>query len=172
MRRPFAPGTSPTFHYVAALLRLGTKYDIDNLRSLALLYFTSHWPDTLPGYIVKPFDKSYTYTDHPDDIIELVNLALETNCLVILPAAYYSSYLSTDELFTSDPPLSPENIRRIVTGRERLRQQEQSGIWSWMAEQDVHGCTSPTRCNVESYASAPDYSNGAGGEGLSGKIYA
>jgi len=71
---------------VVALLRLGKKYDIEYQYKEALHYLQQEFPSTLTQYKAKRGRASIGI--HRGQLIDLVNVALETNTLSILPAVY------------------------------------------------------------------------------------
>jgi len=78
---------------VAAMLRLGTKYDIVDLRTQALEILHYEYPTTLEDY-----DKSYDaprldYHD-PTTSSRILNLALEFSLETVLPVAYLTQIRS------------------------------------------------------------------------------
>ncbi|EPQ54569.1 hypothetical protein GLOTRDRAFT_77167 [Gloeophyllum trabeum ATCC 11539] len=88
------------FFHLAGILRLSTKYFIAHLRLQAIKQLTSIWSHTLRGHD-EMLDKTlslpsipitYPYI-HP---LHVINLARETNVLIVLPSAFY--LLSLHEL--------------------------------------------------------------------------
>lgn len=76
------------FPILAAMLRLGKKYEIDYLRDEALTRLTSEFPRTLKEMQLLP--PEYSYIKHQKGILyDIINLARETAVYSILPVAFY-----------------------------------------------------------------------------------
>jgi len=79
----------PEFASIAAKLRIGKKYDIDYQYNEALKYLQSKLPSSLENFQAlqsKPNHRDFRYS--PSILLDVIRLALETNTLSILPAAY------------------------------------------------------------------------------------
>jgi len=91
------------------MLRLGTKYDIDDFRTQALEVLHYEYPTTLEDYD-KSYDAPRLNYDLPSTMSRIINLALEFSLETVLPSAYlskievtslvcmYSMHLSTSSL--------------------------------------------------------------------------
>jgi hypothetical protein len=102
-RNPFAHGyaSSPNqqprgynirqalpFPVVAAMLRLGKKYEFDHLRDEALLRLTSEFPTKLEEWDALP-DHFTHIIDRKGLLFDIIRLAIECGVQSILPAAYF-----------------------------------------------------------------------------------
>ncbi|KAJ7647368.1 hypothetical protein FB45DRAFT_893265 [Roridomyces roridus] len=122
----------PTFQYIAALLRLTTKYEVTHLRTSLLRELQRvHWPVRLAQWEVREaeatdssgnYDARAYYT-HP---ILVINLAREINAPEILPSAYYdlsrNVVSETTEGFTDSDNvvhrLAADDLMNLLKGRE------------------------------------------------------
>ncbi|KAJ7862004.1 hypothetical protein B0H14DRAFT_2259635, partial [Mycena olivaceomarginata] len=78
------------FTVVSAMLRLGQKYEFDELRDDAAMRLESSFPPTLAIFKIRGgfLSKIVEYPGLPHNVI---NLARQTGLLSILPAALYSA---------------------------------------------------------------------------------
>lgn len=118
------------FPIVAAVLRLGTKYIAPALRQRAIDLLATAYPSSLAAWdqralhrLVPPFENELT---------TYIELAVETDVRVILPALYYAASRLPladvlDRLHTLEvtPEMQWSVCRAFVTGREKLLQAEQ-----------------------------------------------
>jgi len=98
------------FFYVAAILRLSTKYFVNRLREQAIRHLTETWSYTLQGHdamvnraLSSPVidNASYPYV-HP---LHVLNLARETNVTIIIPSVlYFLSIYSLADILRADHP--------------------------------------------------------------------
>ncbi|KAG6843930.1 hypothetical protein H0H87_011621 [Tephrocybe sp. NHM501043] len=106
----FANRRFEDFIYIAGILRLSTKYFVDNLRKRAIQFLSETWPVTLQGHdamISKAVDTpstngiTYPYV-HP---LHILNLAREVNAHSLVPAAlYFLSLYNFDDILRADHP--------------------------------------------------------------------
>jgi hypothetical protein len=88
MRRCYNPREAVEFNVLAAMIRMGRKYEIDYLREEALVRLTTEFPTTLTEWDKLPH--FYTQIVHQNGILfDIINLALQNDIKSILPAAYY-----------------------------------------------------------------------------------
>lgn len=107
INRYFQKPNARNFPSVAAVLRLSTKYLIDHLRQLCLIYLSSDWPATLEGWDQREkqavdANGHYSPRDACPHPILVIELAKELDLYHLLPTAYYD--------------LSRYGPRRIVSG--------------------------------------------------------
>ncbi|THH12204.1 hypothetical protein EW146_g7781 [Bondarzewia mesenterica] len=98
------------FFFLAAILRLSTKYFIGHLRTQAIRHLAQTWPYSLRGHdemvalaLSSPTvnDMSYPYV-HP---LHVLNLAREVNVRLIVPAAlYFLSIYALEDILKADHP--------------------------------------------------------------------
>ncbi|CAK5271756.1 unnamed protein product [Mycena citricolor] len=104
-----------TFDTIAGALRLGTKYDMEELRGWAIAQLLLRWPEDVA-------EMRLTSLPHA---AEAIALARECSVARILPAAFYA--LSVQKFSTladggrSHCALSPPDLRRLLAGREALQ---------------------------------------------------
>jgi len=76
------------FPVVAAMLRLGKKYEFDHLRDEALLRLTSEFPTKLEEWDALP--NRFTHIVNRKGLLfDIISLAIECGVQSILPAAYF-----------------------------------------------------------------------------------
>ncbi|OCH93111.1 hypothetical protein OBBRIDRAFT_372191 [Obba rivulosa] len=119
------------FEVISALLRISTKYGVEELRKEAIRVLSRSWPTTLPLWEIR--EKSVTSADglynprpslpHPLLIIEL---AREADVPELLPSAFYdiSRYLPS-QLASGHTPsdgtkrmLADDDLLQILRGKE------------------------------------------------------
>ncbi|KAF8216802.1 hypothetical protein K438DRAFT_1925832 [Mycena galopus ATCC 62051] len=153
----------PAFHcqntlplsVVAALIRLGRKYDFKYLFDSAVARLTSAYPASLDKDEGLPLGIKF----YPAVDFDIVTLASENNILAALPRAYYEvvkkSTLSM--LFNGIPRqdgtrahLSSLDLRRCVVARERFsKRQFQSGYtFGWARQWEFDDCTDLVDCRI------------------------
>ncbi|KAJ7496923.1 hypothetical protein FB451DRAFT_1386270 [Mycena latifolia] len=164
LRALYIPSTKALpFSVIAALIRLGRKYEFRDLLGLAAERLTYENPSTFDKYmalvksqpgVYKPTRiEAYNGIDY-----DVITLARENNILSVLPSAYHRALITSDraQLFDGIPrgdgttaSLAPVDQRRYVLGRERiLKQQFQQGytlgcLRRWDYDDD---CTDLSRC--------------------------
>ncbi|KAF8178642.1 hypothetical protein K438DRAFT_1769440 [Mycena galopus ATCC 62051] len=147
---------------IAALIRLGRKYDFQNLLHSAVDRLTFENPSTLEEYDARLVDgKRYAATrivGYPGLIYDMLTVARENNVLSALPCAYYrAAHLHKPEtLFEgisrpdgTSSSLAPVDQQRCILGREKLiRAQTQEGYTlEWLRAWNADGCMDPAGCN-------------------------
>lgn len=127
------PINFPTF---AAVLRLSSKYAVDNLANHCLSRLESEWPSTLVSWndrerLVVNCDGVYSPRDIYTHPILVINLCLELGFTSFLPAAFYDlsrygpskiaeSVLSSSECDEGSwPSVSGDVLLAVLEGRER-----------------------------------------------------
>ncbi|KAJ3528884.1 hypothetical protein NMY22_g9229 [Coprinellus aureogranulatus] len=120
---------NPPFPSLAAMIRIGKKYDIPYLRDDGLARLKWRFPATL-----QEFDKTSgcRTTGTPSELRELfhiINLAHECSIHSILPALYLqaASY-SLDDLLLEEGAIPHNALRGLLQGRERLLQAKRSQV--------------------------------------------
>ncbi|KAG2011749.1 hypothetical protein CC2G_011832 [Coprinopsis cinerea AmutBmut pab1-1] len=139
----FGNNDEKDFRAVAGILRLATKYIIDELREMALNHLSIAWPTTLKAWdlredLARSYEIDATIPSarlypHP---FEVINLAREVEAPSLLPAAFYDlSRYSFSQIFEPHeddalyrppeqppPPLSPADLQRLCVGKEHTQQ--------------------------------------------------
>ncbi|KAF7370402.1 hypothetical protein MSAN_00671800 [Mycena sanguinolenta] len=144
------------FPAVAALIRLGRKYEFRDFLNLAVARITSEFPTTLEEFDALP-PYFTTITDYPGLGFDIVALADENNIASVLPGVYlYVVDGLLDELFGSIKKddgtmaaLSPIHLRRCAVGREKLllKQLQPGYTLGWTLDAvTVDGCTGRSKC--------------------------
>ncbi|KAH6915867.1 hypothetical protein BKA70DRAFT_472051 [Coprinopsis sp. MPI-PUGE-AT-0042] len=139
----FGSNNDADFRTVAGILRLATKYIIDELREMALAHLRLAWPSTLKAWDLRE-DQARTqeidvgipainFYPHP---FEVITLAREVNAPELLPAAFYDlSRYSFSQIFEAQEEeplyrspeepsvtLSPADLQRLCVGKEQTQQ--------------------------------------------------
>ncbi|KAJ7682914.1 hypothetical protein B0H17DRAFT_1138140 [Mycena rosella] len=153
------------FPFIAAIVRLGRKYEFKKLLAAAVERLAYENPPTLEAHDrvapkgVGPYVT--TRINHYDGILfDTVSLAQENNLHSILACAYSRAVLYRPEsildgikIHTASPvvTLSPLNQRICLLGRMRILQAQwkQPYPWDWLSSDDsVMGCTNISGCNA------------------------
>lgn len=107
---------SATFSIIAGALRISTKYEISDLRSWSKQQLLSRWPTNLLEMNSNAFPNA----------AEVIALARQLDVPEILPAAFYALSVQRwgggGDGGNSHRILSPEDLRRVIVGREELEQ--------------------------------------------------
>ncbi|KAF8216780.1 hypothetical protein K438DRAFT_403438 [Mycena galopus ATCC 62051] len=160
---------------IAALIRLGRKYDFKDLFDSAVALLQSEYPTTLQEY--DAMAKRFVSVEiSPGLGFDIISLATENNILFLLPAAYYCLLedFSLIELFDgmsradgTVARLSDLDLRRCVIARERLlvKQCQPDYTFGW-ARREFGGCTKPTQCRTLRDGVLSEYSEQAEIEAL------
>ncbi|KAJ7730064.1 hypothetical protein DFH07DRAFT_969270 [Mycena maculata] len=104
-----------TFDILSGALRISTKYEIPGLRRWAIEELSSRWPVDVVSMRLNALPHA----------AEAITLAQECNVPEILPAAFYA--LSVQKFHASADGgrshlvLSPNDLRRLIAGREALQ---------------------------------------------------
>jgi len=84
------------FPILAAFLRLGTKYEIAQLRSEAMERLSAEYPSQLEKWDERCARSKAQIKPRRGLDFDVINLALEANALSLLPAAFYSYLMDYD----------------------------------------------------------------------------
>ncbi|KAG2138635.1 uncharacterized protein EDB93DRAFT_1230831 [Suillus bovinus] len=109
------------FVYLCAILRLSTKYKIEPLRDLALRRLKRSVPTTLASFDDPRYQDDRATAQK--NVLAVINLARETNCLELLPCAYYyCSRLPTRTIFEGNGRvvLALPDITICILGKDQL----------------------------------------------------
>ncbi|KAJ7188671.1 hypothetical protein C8R46DRAFT_1205812 [Mycena filopes] len=121
-----------SFAAIAALVRLGRKYEFRNLLDSAVSRVTFENPTTLEEYDARLHNDKYIPTrivPYPGVLYDVLALARENDILSALPCAYYRAirFHSTKQLLDGIPRgdgstavLAPIDQRRCILARESL----------------------------------------------------
>ncbi|KAJ6593481.1 hypothetical protein B0H19DRAFT_1090540 [Mycena capillaripes] len=160
----FLAQTAVPLSAIAALIRLGRKYDFRNLFDLAVGRLTFENPTTLAEYDgLMPADGKYETTrilHYHGVLYDMVTVARENSILSALPCAYYRAlYYHNRSSVThlldgisrgdgTSSSLAPIDQRRCLVGCEKLiRAQTQEGYTlGWLRSWDADGCIDPVGC--------------------------
>ncbi|KAJ7772123.1 hypothetical protein DFH07DRAFT_697061, partial [Mycena maculata] len=153
------------FPIIASIVRLGRKYDFEDLLRAAVERLTFENPSSLEHYdALRVKDKVVPprILDYSGLCFDVITLARENHLSSILPCAYYRVITSYDRatLFDGIPrrdgtsaTLLPIDQRRCVLGRERLlkAQFEVGNTAGWFQLQEIASldvaCTNVANCN-------------------------
>ncbi|KAK7055567.1 hypothetical protein R3P38DRAFT_2847848 [Favolaschia claudopus] len=104
-----------TFDLLSGALRIATKYDIGGLRQWAVNELLSRWPEDVANLSLNALPHA----------AEAINLAQECNVPEILPSCFYAlsvqKFRSSADGGRSHIILSPNDLRRLIAGREALQ---------------------------------------------------
>ncbi|KAJ7502979.1 hypothetical protein B0H11DRAFT_2188099 [Mycena galericulata] len=148
------------FPAVAALIRLGRKYNFREVLDTTVERITFENPTTLDEYVALGENEEYTPTRiaHSAGILyDVLTLARENDILSALPCAYYRVMNSRDQaqMFTGIPrgdgtsaTLCPLDLQRCVLGRQKLMQDQWKAGYTlnWLTRGDGR-CTDIQRCS-------------------------
>lgn len=121
------------FVYLRAILRLSTKYEMERLRDLALQRLKRGVPMTLASFDDPEYQDDRATAQQ--NVLAVINLARETNCLELLPCAYYyCSRLPTSTILEGDGGvvLASLDITACVLGRDRLLNMQRQTTHSFL----------------------------------------
>ncbi|KAJ6589833.1 hypothetical protein DFH09DRAFT_908850 [Mycena vulgaris] len=146
---------------IAALIRLGRKYEFQDLLDAAVERLTFENPATLEEYDARRPDPASTYSPtrivhYPGLLFDMLTLARENDILTALPCAYYRALHRYNQVFDGIKKgdgtwasLALADQRQCVLSRERLmRVQFQQGYsFGWLRSWEYGGdCTDPVAC--------------------------
>ncbi|KAK7025084.1 BTB domain-containing protein [Favolaschia claudopus] len=141
---------------VGAFLRLGRKYDIQDLFDSAVARLTSEFPTTLEGHDRICFENLETIEATYDNaIFDLISIASDNNISTALPCAYLYvvNYCSVDEIFdgfSKGRNNDPIHLRRCIAAQTNLsiKQFKPGFTLSWIRswEFDDSHCENTSKC--------------------------
>ncbi|KAJ7682913.1 hypothetical protein B0H17DRAFT_1333540 [Mycena rosella] len=157
------------FEFIAAVVRLGRKYDFKDLFAAAVERLTHENPTTLEAYdqlisIDGPDSFIYKPTQilaHSSLVFDTITLARENQLFAVLPCAYIRALLFNDQEQILDgisssirvgPPVKlPFMDQRVcILGLEKiLKAQWQE---NWLFHSKAAGCTANSRCAARKLA--------------------
>ncbi|KAJ7043745.1 hypothetical protein C8F04DRAFT_1389847 [Mycena alexandri] len=158
----FAYQKAVPFEIVAALIRLGRKYEFRSLLDSAVERVTSENPTTLEEYDILEGSEDYypkSILDYPGLEFDMLALARENNIMTALPCAYYRilKYYTHRHLFDGFTKadgtlftLSPVDQKLCSLGREKIIAAQMlpgsTSTLGWLCKWDyATDCTSSTR---------------------------
>ncbi|KAJ3528880.1 hypothetical protein NMY22_g9225 [Coprinellus aureogranulatus] len=159
----FMPSDRLHFLVVAAMMRLGKKYEIDHLREQALARLKREFPCTLAEYneldtrdwthFLFPYDETYD-TGHKMKL-SMVNLAHECNLNTILPALYFTFICSNiATLFDTQEnhlTIPYHAMSRCMVARASLCEARLKKVHGWVRQVGTSAvCRSPQGCLANS----------------------
>jgi hypothetical protein len=113
--------------FVSGILRISTKYSMQQLRNKCISIIQEKFPSTLRG-CDEVLTRGIQYV--PSEIVRIIPLARETTVPKVLPWAFYlCAHISVDEILTNTV-LSWRDKALCLAGKERL--------WS-MQKTQTHG---------------------------------
>ncbi|KAF9235009.1 hypothetical protein BU15DRAFT_51921 [Melanogaster broomeanus] len=122
---------STTFNIIAGALRISTKYDIPELRLWCKQQLLSRWP----------LNVADMNTSAIPNAAEAICLARELDVPEILPAAFYAlsvqRWAKGIDGGRSHLILSPEDLRRLIVGREELQERLTGLLTNWDERTDA-----------------------------------
>ncbi|KAI0632739.1 hypothetical protein C8Q77DRAFT_1262464 [Trametes polyzona] len=156
--RVFVPGSSlragafePTFDELAACVRIGHKYQIDELVQRNLAFLHKLYPTDLDSYLAARRIRPSTWTRA--HAIGVVNLARLINEPALLPAALMECCtLGADIVHGlahddgTRETLSPDDLGRCFVGRARMAQASARIAHQMFRQTVARGCRHPACC--------------------------
>ncbi|KAJ7782677.1 hypothetical protein B0H16DRAFT_1357055 [Mycena metata] len=147
---------------VAALIRLGRKYEFRDFFDAAVERLCFENPTTLKKYDALRVDREYRPTrilPYPGVVYDILTLAREQNILSVLPCAYYRALITHDraQLFDGVPrgdgtvaSLASMDQRQCTLGRETImKTQFMPGYtYAWVRKWPFKAddCANPSKC--------------------------
>ncbi|KAF7326847.1 BTB domain-containing protein [Mycena venus] len=166
---------SHPFPFIAAIVRLGRKYDSKNLLEAAVQRLTFENPSTLEQYQqLLGATKEILYRptqigQNAGIIFDTITLARENDLFALLPCAYLRAVLFHDQETILDgvsrvvnidgvsrsinPPVTPSQTDQRLCLRAMRKfvqvQWARPGLWNWLSsDQCADGCTSTLSCTT------------------------
>ncbi|KAJ7496920.1 hypothetical protein FB451DRAFT_1018622 [Mycena latifolia] len=145
------------FPVVAALVRLGRKYDFQDLFDKAVERLTFENPTTLEEYDLRPEPYRSARIVHYSGItFDMITLARENNIMTVLPCAYYRAVDRHTQIMDGIPngatgSLALVDQRRCILGRETLMkiQFQQGYVFEWVRSKECDdSCMDPAKCTA------------------------
>jgi hypothetical protein len=96
-RSLFDSAENLSFPVVAAIVRLGKKYDFKQLLTAAVARLTATFPRTLAD-ARKPYHIIYRIYDDGGLLFDAINLATEAGLLALLPSLYFYALLELEDI--------------------------------------------------------------------------
>ncbi|TDL16712.1 hypothetical protein BD410DRAFT_776947 [Rickenella mellea] len=98
--RYYYRGSEASFDKISGLLRMSTKYQIDDLREEVINHLALAYPATLEKYkeAVDPNTKFPLFPPFPGQHFAVVALARQTDALILLPAALWRSSCESSQI--------------------------------------------------------------------------
>lgn len=134
------------FAQAAAFLRLGSKYEIAQLRFEALRRFVTECPSNPDGWDIALENEWHEIAHQPAICHDIFNLARETGHLLLLPAVFLvlAERQNCLELFIDGKEredgsialLSPEDQRLCTLGIAKLRRRQHEEMSKWLCTTD------------------------------------
>lgn len=148
-----------SFEKVAAFLRLGSKYEMQQFRAEALRRLTREFPSDLSGWDTDAWQHVHFQTAIEHDAY---NLVTETGCHSLLPAAFFTLVGGRDDALSailegesrsdgSVASLSSENQRTCIRAVEILQRMQRNEASKRLDTGDgvFIGCTKPSKCSSQ-----------------------
>jgi hypothetical protein len=140
---------------LAAFLRLGKKYEIQQLYAESVARLSREFPSTLAKWEAA-HDKNLEIESSPTLAFDVINLARETGFLAVLPTAFYhycDVSLNIKGIFDgverSDGSvviLRPEDQRACMMGWQQLIETQARETFSWLNTSTAF-CYTQRQCN-------------------------
>ncbi|TFK38969.1 hypothetical protein BDQ12DRAFT_735184 [Crucibulum laeve] len=141
---------------VAAMLRLGLKYQFDHLRDEAVARLTSEFPNNLEAWELLPSE--YTHIKAQKGILfDIINLALQFSIRSILPVAYYLCLDDIETLFSGEKredntvaQVPPAVLSACVLGRDKIITAMATHTLGWLNDTDIsQECKGKDKCSED-----------------------
>ncbi|CAA7266007.1 unnamed protein product [Cyclocybe aegerita] len=152
---------------IAAMLRMGKKYDIAYVQDEALRRLRREFPTTIMSRW--QLNTIFNVIDYGPDaskaVSAIIALAREHGVPSILPAAFlhYIETTMLEEILDTDDSELPRDARRqCILGRDKFIHTAHSKILSWLhlpTFMPAHSCAQPTTCHTQRDAVFKDLCN-------------
>ncbi|KAI0784160.1 hypothetical protein C8Q75DRAFT_736305 [Abortiporus biennis] len=134
---------------LASILRLSRKYIVDILLSQVVGILTQLFPSTLSTHI-KISNEVRLANATTGQLFTIANIAKETGVDILLPSIYYRCcQLELSKVMEDAQTLDPENLNRIITGRDKL-QTLTLHSFSWLFAEETRNSKKYARLESES----------------------
>ncbi|KAJ7043744.1 hypothetical protein C8F04DRAFT_1229225 [Mycena alexandri] len=165
-----APQKVIRFDVVAALIRLGRKYEFRALLNSAVQRITFENPTTLKEYDAREPSFPGNFIGYRGIEYDMLALARENNIMTALPCAYYrvlrcSTHKELFDGLGGATFLAPADQRQCNLSREKLIMAQMGclGSLGWLWDWDSHGtppdCKTPDMCSRVRAEAARGYHN-------------
>ncbi|KAJ6490165.1 hypothetical protein DFH09DRAFT_1053812 [Mycena vulgaris] len=152
------------FPVVAALVRLGKKYDFHQFLAAAVARLTVHFPCTVEKSVARSFTlDGDRLVDDPGLLFDAINLATENGLHALLPSLYLDALLEFDQENRMDyiltgiarndnsiAKLSFENQVILIRSRHEVHRIQANLLFVWMKPQHLPSaaCSSIPECSA------------------------
>ncbi|KDR86009.1 hypothetical protein GALMADRAFT_132620 [Galerina marginata CBS 339.88] len=153
--------TTMAIPLLASMLRIGKKYQFDNIQSLALNCIRKELPDSLNAWDEKfpKYDGDNGLIVDLDYEVDIINVLVETGFQTLLPMAYYIcasslspslTYRGLTNLDGTKSHLSDESIKKLMIGRHEISTAILIHEFPWTKGSRSHSAIPTAQCQRKS----------------------